>query len=89
MSIHARRFFFNVEGNVSFTALLFIPSRVPSGFYSQEYKPGLQLYSRGVRIMDHCEELLPAYLRFVTGLVDSQDLSLNIPECCSTTTSCG
>ena len=70
--------FFNVEGNVSFTALLFIPSRVPSGFYSQEYKPGLQLYSRGVRIMDHCEELLPAYLRFVTGLVDSQDLSLNI-----------
>ncbi|MEY8258429.1 molecular chaperone HtpG [Erysipelotrichaceae bacterium 66-17] len=70
--------FFNVEGNVSFTALLFIPSCVPAGFYSQEYKAGLQLYSRGVRIMEHCEELLPAYLRFVSGIVDSQDLSLNI-----------
>ncbi len=70
--------FFNVEGNVSFTALLFIPSRVPAGFYSQEYKAGLQLYSRGVRTMEHCEELLPAYLRFVSGIVDSQDLSLNI-----------
>lgn len=70
--------FFSVEGNVSFTALLYIPSRVPQGFYSTDYKPGLQLYSRGVFIMDHCEELLPPYLRFVTGLVDSQDLSLNI-----------
>ncbi|MFA1015500.1 molecular chaperone HtpG [Dubosiella newyorkensis] len=70
--------FFNVEGNVSFTALLYIPSHVPTGFYSQDYKPGLQLYSRGVFIMDHCEELLPDYLRFVKGLVDSQDLSLNI-----------
>lgn len=70
--------FFNVEGNVDFTALLYIPSRVPEGFYSQDYKPGLQLYSRGVFIMDHCEELLPPYLRFVKGLVDSQDLSLNI-----------
>ena len=70
--------FFNVEGNVDFTALLYIPSRVPDGFYSQDYKPGLQLYSRGVFIMDHCEELLPPYLRFVKGLVDSQDLSLNI-----------
>ncbi|WP_304958339.1 molecular chaperone HtpG, partial [Dubosiella newyorkensis] len=70
--------FFNVEGNVSFTALLYIPSHIPTGFYSQDYKPGLQLYSRGVFIMDHCEELLPDYLRFVKGLVDSQDLSLNI-----------
>ena len=70
--------FFKVEGNVSFTALLYIPSRVPQGFYSQDYKPGLQLYSRGVMIMEHCEELLPPYLRFVKGLVDSQDLSLNI-----------
>lgn len=70
--------FFNIEGNISFTALLYIPSRVPQGFYSTEYKPGLQLYSRGVFIMDHCEELLPPYLRFVQGLVDSQDLSLNI-----------
>lgn len=70
--------FFNIEGNISFTALLYIPSRIPQGFYSTEYKPGLQLYSRGVFIMDHCEELLPGYLRFVQGLVDSQDLSLNI-----------
>lgn len=70
--------FFNVEGNVSFTALLFIPSHVPAGFYSQEYEAGLQLYSRGVRIMEHCEELLPPFLRFVKGIVDSQDLSLNI-----------
>ena len=70
--------FFNIEGNVSFTALLYIPSRIPNGFYSQDYKSGLQLYCRGVFIMDHCEELLPPYLRFVRGLVDSQDLSLNI-----------
>ncbi|MCF0245411.1 MAG: molecular chaperone HtpG [Ileibacterium sp.] len=70
--------FFNVEGNVSFTALLYIPSRVPQGFYTREFKPGLQLYSKGVFIEDHCEQLLPDYLRFVVGLVDSQDLSLNI-----------
>lgn len=70
--------FFNVEGNVSFTALLYIPSRVPAGFYSREYKPGLQLYSKGVFIEDDCQALLPDYLRFVKGLVDSQDLSLNI-----------
>ena len=69
---------FSVEGNVSFTSLLYIPSHVPQGFYNQDYKKGLQLYSRGVFIMDHAEELLPDYLRFVKGLVDSQDLSLNI-----------
>lgn len=69
---------FSVEGNVSFTALLFIPSHVPQGFYNQDYKKGLQLYCRGVFIMDHAEELLPDHLRFVKGLVDSQDLSLNI-----------
>ena len=69
---------FSVEGNISFTALLYIPSHVPQGFYNQDYKKGLQLYSRGVFIMDHAEELLPDYLRFVKGLVDSQDLSLNI-----------
>jgi molecular chaperone HtpG len=67
-----------VEGNVSFTALLYIPGRVPQGFYNQDYQKGLQLYSRGVFIMEHAEELLPDYLRFVKGLVDSQDLSLNI-----------
>lgn len=70
--------FFNVEGNVSFTALLYIPSRRPENFYSRDFKPGLQLYSRGVLIENECEELLPDYLRFLKGLVDSQDLSLNI-----------
>ena len=69
---------FSVEGNVSFAALLYIPSHVPQGFYQQDYKKGLQLYCRGVFIMDHAEELLPDSLRFVKGLVDSQDLSLNI-----------
>lgn len=69
---------FSVEGNISFTSLLYIPSEVPQGFYNQDYKKGLQLYCRGVFIMDHAEELLPDYLRFVKGLVDSQDLSLNI-----------
>lgn len=69
---------FSVEGNISFTALMYIPSHVPQGFYNQDYKKGLQLYCRGVFIMDHAEELLPDSLRFVRGLVDSQDLSLNI-----------
>ncbi len=73
-----RTIHFSVEGNVSFTALLYIPSHVPQGFYNQDYKKGLQLYSRGVFIMDHAEDLLPDSLRFVKGLVDSQDLSLNI-----------
>lgn len=73
-----RTIHFNVEGNVSFNALLYIPSRVPQGFYNADYKRGLQLYCRGVFIMDHAEDLLPEYLRFVKGLVDSQDLSLNI-----------
>ena len=69
---------FSVEGNVSFTSLLYIPSHIPQGFYNQDYQKGLQLYCRGVFIMDHAEELLPDSLRFVKGLVDSQDLSLNI-----------
>ena len=73
-----RTIHFNVEGNVSFNALLYIPSRVPQGFYNADYKRGLHLYCRGVFIMDHAEDLLPDYLRFVKGLVDSQDLSLNI-----------
>lgn len=71
--IHTR-----VEGNVSFDALLFIPSKPPMNFYSQDYEKGLQLYSRGVFIMDKASELIPEYFRFVKGLVDSQDLSLNI-----------
>jgi len=68
----------SVEGNVSFDALLFVPSKAPYNYYSQDYQKGLQLYSRGVFIMDKAEELIPEYFRFVKGLVDSQDLSLNI-----------
>lgn len=67
-----------VEGNPSFDALLYIPNRVPMNFYSQQFEPGLQLYSRGVFIMDHNKSLIPEHFRFVRGLVDSPDLSLNI-----------
>ena len=68
----------NVEGVLSYNALLFIPSQVPFNYYTKDFKRGLQLYSSGVMIMDSCEELLPSYLSFVKGLVDSQDVSLNI-----------
>ena len=68
----------NVEGNVSFKALLYIPGKAPYDFYTKDYKRGLQLYSSGVLIMDNCEDLLPEHFRFVRGVVDSQDLSLNI-----------
>ncbi len=74
----AKTIFTNVEGLLSYAALLFIPSQVPYNFYSKDYKRGLQLYSSGVMIMDKCEDLLPDYFGFVRGLVDSQDLSLNI-----------
>lgn len=67
-----------VEGQCSYNALLFIPSHLPYDFYTKEYKKGLGLYSNGVLIMEKCEELLPDYFSFVRGLVDSQDLSLNI-----------
>ena len=66
------------EGTVSFKALLFIPAAAPYGYYSRDYKAGLQLYSSGVMIMEHCDEILPEYFRFVRGIVDSPDLSLNI-----------
>ena len=69
---------FNVEGTIAFTALLFIPSRVPYNYYTKEYEKGLQLYSKNVFIMDKATELVPEHFRFVKGLVDSQDLSLNI-----------
>ena len=69
---------FNVEGTIAFTALLFIPSRVPYNYYTKEYEKGLQLYSKNVFIMDKAAELVPEHFRFVKGLVDSQDLSLNI-----------
>ena len=67
-----------VEGLVSYDAILFIPKNVPYDFYTKEYKKGLELYSNGVLIMDKCEDLLPDYLNFVKGVVDSPDLSLNI-----------
>lgn len=68
----------SAEGSVSFKALLYIPSKAPYDFYSREFKPGLQLYSSGVMIMENCEDLLPDHFRFVRGIVDSQELSLNI-----------
>lgn len=68
----------NAEGLVSYDALMFIPAMPPYDFYTKEYKKGLELYSNGVLIMDKCEDLLPDYLNFVKGVVDSPDLSLNI-----------
>lgn len=68
----------SVEGDVSYTALLYIPSHTPYDYYTKDFKRGLQLYSNGVLIMDKCEDLLPDCYGFVRGLVDSQDLSLNI-----------
>lgn len=66
------------EGTVEYTTMLFIPSRAPFNLYHTDYEPGIQLYSRHVFIMDKCKDLLPEYLRFVKGLVDSPDFSLNI-----------
>ncbi len=66
------------EGIASYNALLFIPSKAPYNYYSKEYEKGLQLYSNGVLIMDKCADLLADYFSFVKGLVDSEDLSLNI-----------
>ncbi len=68
----------SVEGAVTYKALLYIPGRAPYDFYTKDYRKGLQLYSSGVLIMDNCEDLLPDHFRFVRGVVDSQDLSLNI-----------
>ena len=68
----------SVEGQCSYNSLLFIPSHAPYDFYTKEYEKGLQLYSNGVLIMDKCSELLPDYFSFVRGIVDTQDLSLNI-----------
>ena len=68
----------SVEGMTSYKALLFIPSHAPYDYYSKEYEKGLSLYSNGVLIMDKCSDLLPDYFSFVKGIVDSDDLSLNI-----------
>ena len=74
----AKVIYTNVEGAASYTALLFVPGRPAYNYYSRDYEKGLQLYSSGVLIMDKCPELLPDYFSFIRGLVDSQDLSLNI-----------
>ena len=68
----------SAEGTVSFKALMYVPAKAAHDFYTVDYKPGLQLYSSGVMIMECCEDLLPDHFRFVRGVVDSQDLSLNI-----------
>ena len=68
----------SAEGTVSFKALLYIPEKAPFDFYSKEFKSGLQLYSSGVMIMENCADLLPEHFRFVRGIVDTQDISLNI-----------
>lgn len=68
----------SAEGLVSYKALLFIPSKLIGRYYTEDFKPGLQLYSSGVKIMDSCEDLLPEYFNFVRGVVDSPDLNLNI-----------
>ena len=69
---------FSAEGTVSFKALMYVPAKAPFDFYTKDYKRGLQLYSSGVMIMESCEDLIPEHFRFVRGVVDSQDLSLNI-----------
>ena len=68
----------SAEGTVTFKALMYVPAKAPFDFYTKDYKRGLQLYSSGVMIMESCEDLIPEYFRFVRGVVDSQDLSLNI-----------
>lgn len=69
---------YKTEGQATYDALLFIPSHAPFDYYTKEYEKGLQLYSKGVLIMDKCKDLLPDHFSFVKGLVDSEDLSLNI-----------
>ncbi len=69
---------YSVEGTLSYTALLFIPSKTPYNFYYQDFEPGLQLYSKSVFILDKAKDLVPDYYRFVQGIIDSDDLNLNI-----------
>lgn len=73
-----RHMHISVDGMVSYNAILYIPENLPFDYYTKDYKKGLELYSNGVLIMDKCEDLLPDYFGFVKGIVDSQDLSLNI-----------
>ena len=67
-----------VQGSIEYTALLYIPKKAPMDFYSKDYKKGLQLYTKNVFIMDKCDELIPEYFSFIKGLVDCDNLSLNI-----------
>jgi len=62
---------FKVEGNIEYTALLYIPSKAPFDYYSKDFRKGIQLYTKNIFIMDNCEELIPDYFRFIKGLVDS------------------
>ena len=68
----------NIEGKVNYRSLIFVPSKAPYNFYTKEYEKGLSLYSNGVLIMDKCKDLVPDYYSFIRGIVDSEDLSLNI-----------
>lgn len=68
----------SVDGMISYNSILYIPENIPYDYYTKEYEKGLELYSNGVLIMEKCSELLPDYFGFVKGIVDSQDLSLNI-----------
>ena len=74
----ARVIHYKTEGQATYNALLYIPKQPPFDYYTKEFEKGLQLYSKGVLIMDKCADLLPDYFSFVKGLVDSEDLSLNI-----------
>lgn len=69
---------YNIEGNVNYTALLYIPSHAPYNYYTKEYEKGLKLYTNGVLIMDKAEMLLPDYFSFVKGVIDTEDIPLNI-----------
>ena len=69
---------YSLEGNVSYNALLYIPSKAPYNYFNSDYQQGLKLYCKGVFIMDNAKDLVPSYFRFTKGLVDSDDLSLNI-----------
>jgi molecular chaperone HtpG len=68
----------NVDGAVRYNAILYIPEQIPYDYYSKEFEKGLELYSNGVLIMEKCADLLPDYFSFIKGMVDSEDLSLNI-----------
>lgn len=73
-----RHMHISVDGMISYNSILYIPENIPYDYYTKEYEKGLELYSNGVLIMEKCQELLPDYFGFVKGIVDSQDLSLNI-----------